>query len=255
MPVYRTPQQIASRTFVITPYVPGAIGRLTPKRPTTCPCFDPGELPCRIYLNHLRNRSTGPCFPLEVVGCRTHERIFTLYPPGHVPYGRVPLVKVSPDGNPLGESDSGIERFQDTLFQAALDAATGKAWPKESENGYDVPRFPTQQRHLAKACLLTGVAPRLANDLRPQLADVLSIAGQFVQEGACQIEAFPSRYQIQGKAVVQILEAMPSGRSVFDRLVTCGYGVELWPEPHRWHPDSACLQPPFSDRIVRAPPP
>jgi hypothetical protein len=249
-----TPQQISSRKFVTTPYIPIEKGRLVAKRPTVCPDFEPQGLPCRVCLNHTRNRITGPCFPLEVLRCRTHKVVFTLYPPGHVPYGRVPLVCVSPDGSPLGEGASGAGRFEGTLFQAALDAAEGVAWPGESLEGYAVPRFPTQQRRLVNSCLLTGVAPVLGADLRTQLTSLLGVAGQFAHEGACQIEPCPASYRTQGQAVVRILDALSRGMSEFDRLTTCGYWVGLWPEPHRWHPESACLQPSFPDRIVRAPP-
>lgn len=224
------------------------------KRPKVCPGSEPQGLPCRIYLNHTRDRITGPCFPLEILRCRTHKVVFTLYPPGHVPYGRVPLVSVSPDGSPLGEGDSGAGQFEGTLFQAALDAAEGVAWPGESLEGYAVPRFPTQQRRLASGCLLTGVAPVLSADLRTQMTALLGVSGQLVQEGTCQIEACPASYRTQGQAIVQILDVFSRGQSEFDRLATCGYWVGLWPEPHRWYPQSACLRPPFPDRIVRAPP-
>jgi hypothetical protein len=44
-----------------------------------------------------RDRKCGPGHALTVARCRVHELAFTLYPLGWTPYGRVPLIAVSPD--------------------------------------------------------------------------------------------------------------------------------------------------------------
>ena len=41
--------------------------------------------PCRVVLDHLRDRSTGPCVPLRVCRCPAHARAYTLYPPSFGP--------------------------------------------------------------------------------------------------------------------------------------------------------------------------
>lgn len=46
--------------------------------------------PARYSSICKRDRTTGPCFPLVVPRCRTHNCAFTLYPPSHVPYGWQP---------------------------------------------------------------------------------------------------------------------------------------------------------------------
>ncbi len=135
-------------------------GHLSPEVPTVGPCGQYDAHPCRLYAHHDRPRKTGPCFPIRVMCCRTHGRCFTLYPPGHVPYGRQRLAPVAPDGNPL-VSAKGAERFRGTLFEAALDAAEGQVWPHRYCDGSPLPRFPTQLVHLVRGAGLVGVAPGL----------------------------------------------------------------------------------------------
>ena len=73
--------------------------------------------PCHIVVSHWRGRSTGPCFPICVAKCVTHNRAFTLYPPGQVPYGRVGVAPVALDGETLvrapdddpPESEAGVQ--------------------------------------------------------------------------------------------------------------------------------------------------
>ena len=79
-----TPGPVARPAFIVTPYEATSDGRLVPRMPRDGPCRGPGDA-CRLYVHHLRARSTGPCYPLTVVRCGTHGRAFTLYPPGHVP--------------------------------------------------------------------------------------------------------------------------------------------------------------------------
>ena len=59
-----------------------------PRFPCRGPCSSWDERPCRLASDHDRERKTGPCFPIRVMRCRVHGHGFTLYPPGHVPYGR-----------------------------------------------------------------------------------------------------------------------------------------------------------------------
>jgi hypothetical protein len=75
-----------------------------------------------------------------VVRCRTHAGAFTLYPPGHVPYGRQAVEPLAPDGGRLlgerteGEPNDPLEQqLAGGLFDAALDAAAGRCWSRCSE--------------------------------------------------------------------------------------------------------------------------
>lgn len=79
--------------------------------------------PCRVGGAGWRERLTGPQYPLKVVRCRVHNVSFTLYPEGHVPYGRVAV---------LSERDEAYEiDTKSSLVGAAIAAARGERWPEE----------------------------------------------------------------------------------------------------------------------------
>ena len=120
----------ARRPFVSSPYSPEGAGVLMPAMPDVGPCSRQGEPACRISLHHIRQRLTGPCFPLSVLRCRTHGVTFTLYPPGHVPYGRKAIASNVPT-----ESMPGANAFVGTIFEASLDASLGHPWPRDSPGG------------------------------------------------------------------------------------------------------------------------
>lgn len=85
--------------FVVAEYVeqePGGVWR--PVRVGECP-FGEG---CRVRSHAKRERKTGPEIALAVCWCEVHERHFTVYPPGHVPYGRRRLAPLSVGGQAVG---------------------------------------------------------------------------------------------------------------------------------------------------------
>jgi hypothetical protein len=88
-------------------------GRLEPACEFShCPCSD-GDRPCRLKKHSFRARKTGPKFPLRVVYCHTHQRHFTVYPMGHVPYGRESVAPLDLQGCPT----AGEEAWQKTFFR------------------------------------------------------------------------------------------------------------------------------------------
>jgi len=130
IPTMTVQRRAKKHTFVVTPYRTGPDGTFEPELPTEGVCAGQDRRPCKLNVNHRRERSTGPCFALTVMRCRPHRRGFTLYPPGHVPYGRIGVAAVAPDGSPIHGSD-GAERYRGTLFEASVDAAEQKAWHRE----------------------------------------------------------------------------------------------------------------------------
>ena len=241
MPLSHTAGPRARREFVVTPYIADASGRLQPERPDCCPWKAPREDLCPLFDHHWRERKTGPCFPLVVLGCRAHERAFTLYPPGHVPYGRVALSPVAPDGSSIRASGKEpVERFRGTLFEPALDAARGRAWHREHV-GSTERWWGTQLRRLARAAELVAVASNIPNKLREQLAEALALGGLVVRE---QAERFrqAAGYRQRGQVVVRVLAALPTGRFLSERLSECGYLVGHWGAPHRWLPETRTLR-------------
>lgn len=210
---------------MVVPYRPDRAGSLHPEMPAEGPCRDrPGA--CRLAGHDWRPRITGPRFPLRVVRCNTHQLSFTLYPSGHVPWGRAAIAPVSPDGQATG---NGIRRFAGTVFEAALDAARGIAWRRESRFSDD-PVWPTMCRRLFDAERWLGIAPGLSDREREERAADLDVDLLPLLEAAAAIRAGPG-YQSRGAAVVKILGELPAGRPLLERLLRAGHGAGLLGEP------------------------
>jgi len=210
---------------VVVPYRPGLGGSLLPEIPAEGPCRDRSGA-CDVRPHDWRDRCTGPCFPLRVVRCHVHGRSFTLYPPGHVPYGREPVAPVSPDGESTGK---GPDRFAGTVFGAALDAARGVAWSRES-SGSDDPGWPTMWRRLSAAAAWLGVAPRLSDREREERATDLDVDLLPLLEASAALRAAPG-YRSRGAAVVTVLGELAAGRPLLSRLLRAGHGAGLLGEP------------------------
>ena len=126
----------ARRPFITAAYRASADGVLRPSMPEQCiEGAAGGGLDCQVRLHHLRPRKTGPEFPLVVAECQTHGVAFTLYPPGHEPYGRVTVAPVDLEGQLLrgadGASGDRPVAWEPTIMGAAQDAAEGLAWPRD----------------------------------------------------------------------------------------------------------------------------
>lgn len=224
-----TSRPIATRPFIIADYRPDAAGLLVAVWPDVGPCHGRDGLACHVCLNHWRPRSTGPCFPLAVMTCLGHGGAFTLYPPGHVPYGRRAVAAVTLTG---AEPDSPQVQGAETLLDAARDASQGKAWHRQCPGGSDT-WWSTQGRQLATAVRLFGVAPDL--DLAARLAvaaalqqDVLSLL-----DASKTIVGSPG-YRSRGAAVVGVHKRLPRGPCLLQCLVAAGHLAGLWGPPWRW---------------------
>jgi hypothetical protein len=170
-----------------------------------------------------------------------HETAFTLYPPGHTPWGRKKWAPVAPDGA-ASTCEDGALRFQDTYFEAALVAAEGTVWAREKEFAEDFrnPSLITQQCHLERALRLLG----LKGDpgWREAFAQTLFIPGQRLHEAA-QAMAWSSDLSALGRVVRDLLSEIPLFfGDLFDRLAACGAAVGLWPVLHVWRPSLRQLQ-------------
>lgn len=239
-----------SSSFLITSYREDDRGVLVASLPDRGLCHGQDEEPCRLSIHHLRERKTGPGFALTVLKCHSHGVAFTLYPPGHVPYGRCAVAPVAPDGSGFATrvEASGCEgaahdphpvppqarAFSGTVFDAAIDAAQGLAWQRDAqleppEDGINR-WWRTQHRHLALATRLVGVAPELARAEQLQVAEVLGVPALLLSELARGLEG-SGGYAAQGQAVVEVLACLARGRSLPDRIARSGHIVGLWREP------------------------
>jgi hypothetical protein len=270
-------EPVARRAFTVTPYAADAAGMMVASMPSSCSRREAGDPPCSLSVNHRRVRKRGPLFALTVARCGLHRRAFTLYPPGHVPYGRVAIAPVSSDGALLRDAPSGErageqapvapsgerageqapvapsgERtgeqapvaplsFSDTVFGAAIDAAAGVAWPRKS------PARPgdwrTQGRRLVRGAQLAGIAPTTADDEvrhREQMARQLGVPTLLLVEQARQWNKARG-YRARGAAIALVIAGMEASRRLSDRLMRAGALGELWGRPSRWYPDAGVL--------------
>lgn len=163
--------------------------------------------------------------------CRAHELAFTVYPPGHVPYGRAPLVVLGPDGSELVPPRDGVE--SGALARAAADARNGELWPRDS--GGEGVRT-TQRRHVRSAALLLGLASSAV--IAPALAAaVLHLPEGQLVEIARRVAGSRSlsRLGSEVSAVLGLL-ARRGGRWLADRLAVLGHLAGWWGSPWRWVP-------------------
>lgn len=217
----------------MTPYTVDAAGQVDAVMPSRCPvgvdASTGGE--CGVALHHRRARKTGPGHALCVVECRAHGVAFTLYPPGYAPYRRQAVLKLTPDGEPIGREGSAVAaEFEDTVFAAALDAKDGKRWARETKA--DVPErwWSTQGRHLRLTARLVGVAIDLAEKTRESIATALSVGMLSLRE-LCQAKG----YRTLGAGVCSVLGWLQGRASVrAQQLLVCGHLIGQWGEPLHW---------------------
>jgi len=226
----------ASRPFVTTPYdASGA--EVVSVIPARGPCWSAGS-PCRIRRHHRRKRKTGPPWGwVHVVRCVTHRRAFTIYPPGHVPYGREPLVELAPDGGELGQpAPSTQEAASPSLFAAARAAAEGVRWPREGAPSSVGGVRTTQRRHIARAADLLGLAEeKTRTPSASVVAGVTGLAEGELVEVAAGL-ASSSDLLAWGHAVARVVGRLRArvGRALMDRLAVLGHLAGLWGRPYRW---------------------
>jgi hypothetical protein len=188
---------------------------------------------CSLAIDHYRDRKTGPGFPVAVVGCRRHPICrFTLYPPGHIPYGRQAVVSCSPLGPLLQDPITGQPEWPTTLLGAAVDAAEGQRWPAHSP-AHDERRRRTQGCRLTLAGTLLGVHPDLDARTREWIATRLRVPTMTLRGASGH---WDSSWMARGTAILAVLQSLPLDDSLLDRILAAGAVAALWPSPQRWDP-------------------
>jgi len=239
--------------FAIAPYEPDDTGELRVVLPRRCAHAKAAET-CSLFIDHHRDRKTGPGFPLAVVGCSRHPQgRHTLYPPGHIPYGRQAVVPCSGLGPLLRDRATGAPVWQGTLFGAAIDAAAGQRWPAHSPSA-DERRRRTQGCRLDLAGKLVGVHPDVGARTRERIATRLQVPTLTLRDAA---RGWATSWQALGGAILTVVQSLPIDASLLDRLLTAGSVADLWPTPQRWDPGRGTWVRPRTTHALqeRAPPP
>lgn len=220
---------------MISPYEPDSNGVFRPQIPDCCVYHDGDRVPCWVSVNHWRPRRTGPGYPLLVAYCSVHQGAFTIYPPGHFPWGRTALAPIAPDGSAIVGAD-----LSATVFEAALDAADGTPWERsipvwsdrEPDPTLDLPGWwSTQCRQLGFALRLVGADPNLDDEDRHRICEALAVETLVAIDGAASIRK-ATGYRSCGNAVCGVLDRMVHG--VLRKLLVAGYHAGLWGRPLRW---------------------
>ena len=213
----------------------------------TCAWASAGPAPCRIGRKGYRLRKTGPCHPVCVLRCYTHSVYFTVYPPGHVPHGRQAVVVVALDGGALvggaDDHDTGPPiAVEDTLMEAAWEAAHDRMWARESDSVDGQAKWlGTQRRHVGQVARLIGVALDVGESAQIFRAESLGVDTLRLREGQSMIRTSPG-LRGQAQAVVHVLkDVLAAGQSIVDRLLVAGHLAGLWGRPFRWFPNSKQL--------------
>jgi hypothetical protein len=196
-----------------------------------------------------------------VVRCATHGQASTLYPPGHVPYGRVAVAPVDSCGElirspPAALEPQGRPAWELTLFAAAKDAATGHLWPKDASDRHDrakhadtaTPEDPgcrrTQGRHLRLAATLLGIAADLGSRAREAVAVALAVPVLMLRQAARDLDG-ARLYRDEGRIIATVLAQLRPARGLGDQLLAAGELASLWGAPRRWDPGGIEVPWPF----------
>lgn len=263
------------RPFVITTYSYDLSGVPVPVRPVQCIAFW-GEAAgaCLLRVDHCRPRKTGPCFALTVMRCATHDLAFTLYPPGHVPHGRVAITPISStsgtgttsellfatestppererSSTPTTRAPSSSRRALDwrvTVFESACDAVGCRAWSR-ARAATQPKRWRTQVRHITLCATILGLL--CVPTQRIGAATALGVAPLAFSDAARSFVAARG-FRSRGEAVCNALDLLAISRSIEDKLLIAGARSRCWGTPIRCDPRSGRLLA-LSD-AARAPP-
>lgn len=202
--------------------------------PERCPLGADGSA-CRVGIHHHRARKTGPRIPLAVARCRQHRVTFTVYPPGHVPYGRAAVVPRDSAGREVRTAE-GSRAWSGTVFEAARDAAAAVRWPVH--RGAPADRR-TQGRWLDRAGTLLGLDLGLGERTRERIASALDVPLLRLRDRPATSWRSGGSWTDRGRAVGAVLEQVREPT----QLLLAGHVAGLWGRPSRWDPGGRTLRP------------
>lgn len=219
-------------------YVPGAEAFKPAVTPQSCVHAAMGDAACVLIVHHVRERKTGPQIPVTVLWCRTHGRAFTLYPLGHVPYGRLAIAPVGLDGEVVfsterapqtAEADrTRLPAWGTTLFAAAF-AAIDEAPVKVTDSRWWATETPER---LARGAAIVGVHPDLPVRDADAIAFRLEIPRLVLLEATAAYVRGRGR-AARGRVIVDVLGQL-GDHGLLDRLLAAGACAGCWGTVTRW---------------------
>lgn len=204
--------------------------------PQSCVHASHGDSACELVVHHQRARKTGPQIPVTVMQCRTHRRAFTLYPLGHIPYGRVAVAPVGLDGEVLfsteSEPEAGGQRspaWRATQFGSAF-AAIHDPTIKLTD-----PRWwaTEMDERLAPSAALLGVHPSLSVPVADAIAFRLEIPRLVLRQAADEYAHARGRAD-RGRVLVGVLDQLSADACLLDRVLAAGACAGCWGTVTRW---------------------
>lgn len=185
----------SSRGFVVVAYGADEDGDMVAVKPKQCLASLSGaEGSCKMGEAGWRERTTGPCHPLQKVRCREHQIAFTLYPEGYVPYGRVPVMCMpEPESEPEGRGepderepvDHSEADTKSGLVGAAIAAGAGERWERDLIEGESGPVLRTQQRWIKWLGTRVGLDGELSSEVLSELGlNAIEVRGKLTERVA-----------------------------------------------------------------------
>jgi len=216
--------------------VPHSTAALGPAvMPRGCVHAATGDEACVLGVHHVRERKTGPRIPVTVLQCRTHGRAFTLYPLGHLPYGRLAIAPVGLDGELLRSTDGAPQvdgkrrpAWSTTLFGAAF-AAIHTSTVKLTDPRWWATEAPER---LAQGAAILGVHPALSVPAADAIAFRLEIPRLVLRQAACAYAHARGR-AARGRLLVGVLGEL-GDTCLLDRVLAAGASAGCWGTVTRW---------------------
>lgn len=203
--------------------------------PRSCVHAATGDETCVLVVHHVRERKTGPRIPVTVLQCQTHGRAFTLYPLGHLPYGRLAIAPVGLDGELLRSTDgepqvdgSRPPAWSTTLFGSAF-AAIHESMVKLTDPRWWATAAP---EGLAQGAAILGVHPALSVQAADAIAFRLEIPRLVLRQAADAYEHARGR-AARGRVLVGVLGEL-GDTCLLDRVLAAGACAGCWGTVTRW---------------------
>jgi hypothetical protein len=189
-----------------------------------------------LRVHHRRERKAGPQVPLTVVRCRLHRRAFTLYPLGHIPYGRLAIAPVALDGEVLFStepeptaSDGWSPAWRATQLGAAF-AALESPTAKVTDRRW----WATQTlERLTQSATLLGIHPTIPTPDADAIAFRLDVPRLVLRQAADDYARAHGR-AARGRVLIGVMGQLGADACLLDRILAAGVCAGCWGTVTRW---------------------